>query len=49
MQQIAGALGAALLHHALASKWVSRDGSRRVLAITRFGEREICAQLNLGL
>ena len=49
MPQIAGALGAALLHHALASKWVRRDINSRVLAITRFGEREICAQLNRGL
>ena len=46
---IAGALGAALLKHALARKWVNREMNSRILAITRLGEREIFARLGLRL
>jgi DNA-binding transcriptional ArsR family regulator len=38
---IAGALGAALLRHALARKWITRDLDSRALHVTRIGEREI--------
>lgn len=46
---IAGALGAALLTHALAKKWVARDLNSRALSITKFGEREIHQRLGLKL
>jgi DNA-binding transcriptional ArsR family regulator len=46
---IAGALGAAILKHALASKWVSRDLNSRALLLTRFGERAIFEQLGIRI
>jgi DNA-binding transcriptional ArsR family regulator len=44
---IAGALGAALLHHALKKKWVVRDLSSRALRLTRFGQSEAVARLGI--
>jgi DNA-binding transcriptional ArsR family regulator len=44
---IAGALGAALLKHAVAKKWVIRDLNSRVLSLTRLGERDILARLGV--
>jgi hypothetical protein len=38
---IAGALGATLLQHGLAKKWITRDLNSRVLHVTRIGEREM--------
>jgi DNA-binding transcriptional ArsR family regulator len=38
---IAGALGAALLQHAIAKKWVVRDLNSRTLSLTKFGEKDI--------
>jgi DNA-binding transcriptional ArsR family regulator len=46
---IAGALGAALLKHALTRRWVARDLDSRALTITRLGEREVFARLGLRL
>lgn len=44
---IAGALGAALLKHALTKNWVTRDLNTRAIAVTRFGKREILAHLGI--
>jgi DNA-binding transcriptional ArsR family regulator len=44
---IAGALGAALLRHALTRGWVKRDLNSRALSVTTFGEREIFVRLGL--
>jgi DNA-binding transcriptional ArsR family regulator len=38
---IAGALGAALLQHAIATKWVVRELNSRTLSLTKFGEKDI--------
>jgi DNA-binding transcriptional ArsR family regulator len=46
---IAGALGAALLKHALTKRWVVRDLDSRALTLTRLGEREVLARLGLRL
>lgn len=46
---IAGALGAALLQHTLAKKWVVRELNSRALHLTRHGERELSAQLGINL
>jgi DNA-binding transcriptional ArsR family regulator len=46
---IAGALGAALLNHALTKRWVARDLDSRALTLTRLGEREILLRLGLKL
>jgi DNA-binding transcriptional ArsR family regulator len=46
---LAGALGAALLKHALTRRWVARDLDSRVLTITRLGEQEVFARLGLRL
>ena len=46
---IAGALGAALLKHACAKKWVARDLNSRSLAVTRLGEKDILRVLGLKL
>jgi hypothetical protein len=40
-----GSLGAALLTHALAKKWVARGLNSRELFLARFGEREILVWL----
>jgi hypothetical protein len=44
---IAGALGAALLKHAVARKWVVRELSSRTLCLTRLGERENLTHLGV--
>lgn len=44
---LGGALGAALLKHALKRKWVLQDMDSRALSITSFGRREM--QSHLGL
>jgi DNA-binding transcriptional ArsR family regulator len=44
---IAGALGAALLKHAVAKKWVVREMNSRTLSLTRFGEKDIFRTLGL--
>jgi len=46
---IGGALGAALLAHALATRWVSRDFDTRALSVTSFGRREMRKRLGLTL
>jgi DNA-binding transcriptional ArsR family regulator len=46
---IGGALGAALLKHALSKGWVRRELDSRALAITTFGKREMSARLGLSL
>ena len=42
---IAGALGATLLRHGLARKWITRDLNSRALHLTRIGERELLKEL----
>lgn len=44
---VAGALGAALLKHAVARKWVVRELSSRTLYLTRLGERDILTHLGV--
>jgi DNA-binding transcriptional ArsR family regulator len=44
---LAGALGAALLQHAVTKKWVVRDLNTRALYLTKLGEREMASQLGL--
>jgi hypothetical protein len=46
---LAGALGAALLTHALARRWVSRDLDTRALSVTPFGRREMRKRFGLSL
>jgi len=46
---IGGALGAALLAHALAKRWVRRDLDTRALTVTAFGRREMQKRLGLTL
>jgi DNA-binding transcriptional ArsR family regulator len=46
---VAGAVGAVLLHHALAKKWVVRDLSSRALRLTRFGQNEALMRLGIKL
>jgi DNA-binding transcriptional ArsR family regulator len=44
---LGGALGAAFLALALNKKWVAKELDSRVLTVTRFGEREMCARFGL--
>ncbi|HEY7993372.1 MAG TPA: hypothetical protein VID24_04145 [Candidatus Eremiobacteraceae bacterium] len=46
---IGGALGAALLTHALAKRWVSRDLDTRALSVSAFGRRELQKRFGLSL
>lgn len=46
---IAGALGAALLELTMKKKWLTRDADSRALSLTRYGRRELAAQLGLIL
>ncbi|MGA7158546.1 MAG: helix-turn-helix domain-containing protein [Acidobacteriaceae bacterium] len=46
---LAGALGAALFQHAVASKWVEREFGSRAVRLTRFGQREALAGLGIRL
>jgi DNA-binding transcriptional ArsR family regulator len=46
---LAGALGAALLRHALKKKWVVQDLDSRALAITSFGQREVVNRFGIQL
>jgi DNA-binding transcriptional ArsR family regulator len=44
---LGGALGAALLAHALRKKWVAQDLDSRALAVTSFGRRELLTRFGL--
>jgi DNA-binding transcriptional ArsR family regulator len=44
---IGGALGAALLKHAVTKKWVTRELNSRALCLTKFGEKEISTYLGV--
>jgi DNA-binding transcriptional ArsR family regulator len=44
---IGGALGAALLKHAVARKWVVRELSSRALCLTKLGERDLLTHLGV--
>ncbi len=44
---VGGAVGAALLKHALKKKWVTQDLDSRALAVTSFGKREMLSKLGL--
>ena len=46
---LGGALGAAILAHALKRRWVTQDLDSRVLRLTSFGRREMSAHLGLDL
>lgn len=46
---IAGALGSALLKHAVAKKWVVREMNSRTLCLTRFGEKDMLDKLGVKL
>jgi hypothetical protein len=46
---LGGALGAALLSHALARKWLAREYDSRALLVTRLGQREFRARFGLDL
>ncbi len=46
---IAGALGAALLHHALRRRWVLRELSSRALRLTHIGQNEALTRLGIRL
>ena len=46
---IAGALGAALLKHALGKKWVVRELNSRTLSLTELGKRDVFRTLGLEL
>jgi DNA-binding transcriptional ArsR family regulator len=45
---IGGALGAALLTHAVARKWVVRDLASRALCLTRLGEKDLLTHLGVS-
>ena len=44
---IGGALGAAILHVALANRWVEQELDSRALSVTSRGRRELSARLGL--
>ena len=46
---IAGALGAAILKHAVAKKWVDRELDSRALDLTRLGVKEMRRQLGISI
>lgn len=46
---LGGALGAALLAHALTRHWVTQDLDSRVLSLTGLGRREMLARFGLDL
>ena len=45
---IGGALGAALLKHAVAKRWVVRELNNRALRLTRLGEKDILTHLGVS-
>lgn len=46
---LGGALGAALLSHALSKRWMARDLDTRALVVTPFGRRELQRRFGLSL
>jgi DNA-binding transcriptional ArsR family regulator len=46
---LGGAMGAAVLHHALRKKWVSQDLDSRILRVTATGRRELMSRFGLAV